>query len=65
MATPFKSVAQMERCKRLVEEGKVSQESFDASLAATQLEGLPERLHPKKEKPKTEGAEETEETKAG
>jgi hypothetical protein len=47
-AKPFASLAQMERCKRLVAEGIVSQESYDASLAVTDVENLPERLHPKK-----------------
>jgi hypothetical protein len=41
----------MERCKTLVAEGKMTQKTFDESLALTKdLEKLPERLHPKKEK---------------
>lgn len=54
MAKPFASKAQMDRCKRLVEEGKMTQESFDASLALTpHPDKLPERLHPKKEPKET------------
>ena len=54
---PFKSHAQMERCKQLVAEGKMTQDQFDASLAETDVENLPERIHPKKE-PKAESASE-------
>lgn len=50
MAKPFVSKAQLERTRRLVSEGKVSQASFDESLAATpDHESLPDRLHPKKD----------------
>jgi DNA mismatch repair ATPase MutS len=50
MSKPFVSKAQIERCRKLVAEGKMSQESFDAALAATpDHERLPERIHPKKE----------------
>lgn len=45
---PFASIAQMERSRRLVAEGFIKQESFDAQLAVTDVENLPERLHPKK-----------------
>lgn len=56
MPTPFKSKAQMERCKRLVAEGVLTQKQFDEQLAATpHHEGLPERLHPKKEKGQPSG----------
>ena len=48
----FKSKAQRERCKTLVAEGKMTQDQFDRYEAETQnLDSLPERLHPKKEKP--------------
>lgn len=51
MAKPFVSMAQIERCRRLVEDGKMSRESFDESLRLTEHpELLPERLHPKTEK---------------
>ena len=33
MAKPFVSKAQMDRCKRLVEEGAMSQSVYDESLA--------------------------------
>ena len=46
---PFKSHAQRERCRRLVAEGTMTQEQFDASDAETNLAELPDRLHPKKE----------------
>jgi hypothetical protein len=48
MAQAFKSKAQMERCRDLVNQGVVSQDSFNESLALTDLANLPERLHPKK-----------------
>lgn len=52
MAKPFVSRAQMDRCKRLVEEGKMPQSVFDESMAITpDADKLPERLHPKKEVP--------------
>jgi len=56
MAKPFASKAQIERCRRLVEEGKITQVAFDEALAATpNVEELPDRLHPKKPEPqKTE-----------
>lgn len=44
----FKSIAQMNRCKQLVAEGKMTQEAFDKSLAETDVDTLPERVHPKK-----------------
>mgnify|MGYP001560417335 CR=1 FL=1 len=46
-AKPFASRAQMDRCRRLIAEGVVTQAQFDAQLAATDVENLPERLHPK------------------
>ena len=45
---PFASVAQRERCLRLVAEGVISKAQFDASDAVTRHNELPERLHPKK-----------------
>ncbi|HEU4401900.1 MAG TPA: hypothetical protein VFT43_07320 [Candidatus Polarisedimenticolia bacterium] len=47
----FKSLAQMRRCETLVAEGKMTQEAFDKAKAETNFDGLPERLHPKKERP--------------
>lgn len=56
MASAFKSKAQMERCRQLVTDGKMTQEAFDESLKLTEKpEQLPERLHPKREK--KEGSE--------
>lgn len=50
MAKPFVSKAQMERFRKLVQEGKVTQAAFDESLALTDRpDDLPERLHPKAE----------------
>lgn len=50
MAKPFVSRAQMERCKRLVAEGSITQAAFDDSLSLTPHHAdLPERLHPKKD----------------
>jgi hypothetical protein len=45
----FKSKAQMERCERLVKEGKMSQEQFDRHYKETDHQKLPHRIHPKKE----------------
>lgn len=57
MAKPFASKAQMERFRRLAAEGVISQKEFDDSLAMTpDPDKLPERLHPKKEKPKKENS---------
>lgn len=49
MASPFKSIAQRNRCQQLVAEGKMTQEQFDEADRLTDLASLPERLHPKKE----------------
>lgn len=55
MGAAFKSKAQMERCRRLVAEGTVTQDYFDECLALTPTpDALPERLHPKKEPKKKE-----------
>ena len=57
MAKPFVSQAQMERSKRLVAEGVLTQAQFDEALAAThEPHKLPERLHPKKPKTDAEDA---------
>jgi len=56
MAKPFASKAQMERSRSLVDQGVLTQAQCDEQLAATDLEKLPERLHPKK--PKKEKADE-------
>ena len=44
----FKSQAQREHCRKLVEKGLMTQEQFDAYEAETP-EDIPERLHPKKD----------------
>lgn len=48
---PWKSKAQRDRCKNMIAEGSkgaMTQEAFDAIDAETpDIEGLPERLHPK------------------
>jgi hypothetical protein len=55
MAKPFVSIAQMNRCKKMGEEGLLHKDIYDAALAATtDWHKLPERLHPKKEEPKKE-----------
>jgi hypothetical protein len=51
----FASIAQMERCRTLVAEGTMTQERFDACAGVTDIPNLPERLHPKKEKPESHG----------
>jgi hypothetical protein len=48
-AKPFASKAQMERCRHLVSDGVMSQERFDERAAVTDLENIPDRIHPKKE----------------
>lgn len=45
----FKSEAQREHCRKLVKEGKMTQEQFDKYEKETP-EDIPERLHPKKKK---------------
>lgn len=45
----FKSKAQREHCRKLVEEGKMTQEQFDKYEKLTPKK-IPERLHPKKKK---------------
>lgn len=55
MSKPFLSKAQMERSRTLIDQGIITQAQFDASLAATKdVDGLPERLHPKKPKKEDE-----------
>lgn len=50
MAKPFVSKAQMERSRKLVQQGVITQEQFDESLKATpEPDKLPERIHPKKD----------------
>jgi len=57
-STGWKSKAQRERCQTLVAEGKMKKEDFDRIERETaDIEGLPERLHPKKEKPSEPKAE--------
>lgn len=44
----FKSAAQRERCRQLVQEGKMKESDFAQMEAETDIESLPERIHPKK-----------------
>lgn len=47
----FRSKAQFERLKRMVEEGKFSKTKFEEWLSETpDIEKLPLRIHPQKEK---------------
>jgi hypothetical protein len=48
-STGWASKAQRDKCKELVEQGKMKQADFDRKEAETQnLETLPDRIHPKK-----------------
>ena len=44
----FKSKAQRDKCKRMLDKGQIDQETFDRWNEGTP-EKLPDRLHPKKE----------------
>ena len=44
----FKSTAQRERCRQLVQEGKMKESDFAKMEAETDVESLPERIHPPK-----------------
>jgi len=47
----FRSRAQLERLKKMMEEGKFSKAKFEKWLSETpDIERLPLRIHPKKEK---------------
>ena len=48
----FKSIAQRDKCKELVAAGKMKLEHFEQMDRETEdLTKLPERIHPKQEKP--------------
>ena len=51
----FKSLAQMRKCQELVALGTMTQEKFDQALAETDVDTLPERIHPKQDKPEAAG----------
>jgi hypothetical protein len=48
MSTPFASDAQRQKWRQLVDEGKITQEQFDAREAATGSMQLPSRARPVK-----------------
>ena len=45
----------MRKCQELVALGTMTQEKFDQALAETDVDTLPERIHPKQDKPEAAG----------